>query len=180
MKFNEFRKKINESLGILESFVYIKEDKKYQITITSDMRCSVNGSISGIQFESINEAKDYAIKQIQTTDLIENVSVISESKVAELIAKHDITERITDTHIKSYIDYFNSKEFTIDPVISEMKKYSGDISGKYDYILTDGSRVAISENTLQELSEMLQNKYEIVEFMRESKENFMQIIRNED
>ena len=43
--------------------------------------------------------------------------------------------------------------------------------------INDGTVVAINEDTQQTLNNLLQNHNDIVEYMRESKENFMHVLR---
>jgi hypothetical protein len=47
------------------------------------------------------------------------------------------------------------------------------IEGKVHYILQDESIVAISEATQERLNKLLQGKTEIIEYMREGKNNFL-------
>lgn len=167
--FKQLRSKLNESLGIAERFKYLDNE----IVITEDLNCVINGIKSLIHFESVEAAREYAIKQIDSADLTE-VFIVNESKIAELLKKHDLVEKVTDTHIKSYVSFLENKTFTLDPVILEIKKNTSELSNKYEFILDDDTRVAIDEETINRLRE---DKYMMVEYMRESKENFLQIIK---
>ena len=80
--------------------------------------------------------------------------------------------------IESYIELASSNIFTVDPVILEMKTGSTLIAGKLDYTLEDGTVVAIDESTQSNLNMLLKDRPEIVEYMRESKDNFMRIVRD--
>jgi predicted GNAT superfamily acetyltransferase len=44
-------------------------------------------------------------------------------------------------------------------------------------MLNDGNSVVINEETQNLLNTLLEDKYQIVEYMRESKQNFMRIIK---
>lgn len=44
-------------------------------------------------------------------------------------------------------------------------------------MLNDGNSVVINEETQNLLNALLEDKYQIVEYMRESKQNFMRIIK---
>jgi hypothetical protein len=181
IRFKQLRKELNESLGIAESVVYFDDEgNRHIIVVDEDMRCSIDGNTSAIQFESIEEALEHAKAQIAVEHIAEEVTVITETKIAELLKKHNLVERVTDTHIRSCVDCYNSKEFTLDPVITEMKRGEMGLSDKFEYVLNDGSIIAISEKTLSDLTVELKDKYKIVEHMRENKHNFMQIIKNED
>jgi hypothetical protein len=64
-----------------------------------------------------------------------------------------------------------SKQFTAMTIMMLHEK------GKLQYDLNDGSIVAIYESTQEYLNNILKNKPEIVDYMRESKNNFMRIIK---
>ena len=103
---------------------------------------------------------------------------ISENTVASIIKEHhDI--KVTDTLIESYIDLASSKIFTIDPVVQKIRslnKLDEVIEGKLHYVLSDESIVAINEETQNRLNNLLGNQTEIIEYMRESKENFFHVL----
>jgi len=60
--------------------------------------------------------------------------------------------------------------------IREMNSFDSIIDGKIHYILNDESVVAISEDTIETLNNVLENKLDVVDFMKESSDNFLQII----
>ena len=62
-------------------------------------------------------------------------------------------------------------------MLVEIKQKSSSVPGKIEHNLDDGSVVAIDEDTQTKLNTLLEDKYQIVEYMRESKENFMRIIK---
>jgi hypothetical protein len=66
----------------------------------------------------------------------------------------------------------------VDPVVTAIKESrTAEFKGKLQYNLADGSMVAIDESTQEYLNSLLKNKNEIVDYMRESKNNFMRIIK---
>jgi hypothetical protein len=69
----------------------------------------------------------------------------------------------------------SSKQFTVDPVVSELKNV--DSFGKYEFMLNDGSRVSLSEETHSQLRHLLKDKYDIVEYMKESYDNFKEVVK---
>ena len=80
--------------------------------------------------------------------------------------------------IESYIELASSNLFSVDPVVVAIKERSAvEFSGKLEYQLADGNIVAINEDTQETLNTLLENKPEIVDYMRESKNNFMRILR---
>ena len=104
---------------------------------------------------------------------------IPNTKVAEIIKEyHDV--KITDTLIESYIELASSNIFSVDPVICELRKYNKLdrlVEGKLNYTLNDGSVVAINEATQDYLNKLLNNQTEIIEYMRESKTNFLKVLQ---
>lgn len=108
----------------------------------------------------------------------ETYEEIPHIKVAEIIKEHHDV-RVTDTLIESYVELASSNIFSIDPVVCELRKFNKLdrlIEGKINYTLGDGSIVAINEATQEYLNNLLQNQTEIIEHMRESKENFLNVL----
>ena len=60
--------------------------------------------------------------------------------------------------------------------IRALNKLDSIIENKLDYTLADGTVIAINEETQQELNNLLANNLEIVDYMRESKENFFYVV----
>jgi len=50
------------------------------------------------------------------------------------------------------------------------------VEGKLHYVLADNSTVAINEDTQDILNKILDNQTEIIEYMRESKQNFFHVL----
>ena len=97
---------------------------------------------------------------------------------AEIIKEyHDV--KVTDTLIESYLELASSNVFSVDPVICELRKINKLdclVEGKLNYTLGDGSVVAINETTQDYLNKVLQNQTEIIEYMREGKDNFLHVL----
>jgi hypothetical protein len=103
---------------------------------------------------------------------------IPSSKVAEIIKEHHDV-RVTDTLIESYVELAASNIFSVDPVICELRKYNKIdrlVENKIHYVLSDKTIVAISEQTQERLNNLLQNQKDIIEYMRESKDNFLYVL----
>lgn len=135
------------------------------------------------EFTSLEEARQYIKQNNISEQLEEEISKelyeeINETKIASIIKEHhDI--KVTDTIIESYIDLASSKVFTLDPVVEDIRtlnKFDKLIEGKLDFQLNDGSLVAINENTLEQINNILGDHSDVIEFMRESKENFINVI----
>lgn len=122
-------------------------------------------------------------QQKQEVSIVEEVTKeiyeeIPNTKVAEIIKEyHDV--KITDTLIETYVELASSNIFSVDPVICELRKYNKLdrlVEGKLNYTLSDGSVVAINEATQDYLNKLLQNQNEVIEYMRESKQNFLYVL----
>lgn len=172
--YNKFKSKIYEDVNLLDSFIY----REKRITVSSDLHVRIDSTPIGGKFSSLEEATSYAKNHIDNQGILNTVDLISETKVVEIIKKHDVTNRITSTLVEAYIEFISSKDFSVDPVVTEIKsKFNDSQFNKLEYVLKDGTTVAINEETALELSIKLKDKYTLVEHMRESKENFMQVIR---
>ena len=104
---------------------------------------------------------------------------IPNNKIVQIIKEyHDV--KVTDTLIETYIELASSNIFSVDPVICELRKINRLdtlVEGKLNYTLDDGSVIAINEATQEYLNKLLQNQNEIIEYMRESKENFLSVLK---
>ena len=177
MYFQQFAKRIKENLCGTQ----IKEESEcygHAIALSEDGRVFVD--YKETQLTSIAEAKDY-IKQIKFEEEIakELYEDIPDVKIANLIKEHhDI--KVTNKLIESYVELASSKTFSIDPVVTGIRSFNSIDSvadNMIDYVLNDGSIVAISEEAQSELNTLLEDKYQLVEYMRESKDNFKHVLR---
>lgn len=105
-------------------------------------------------------------------------TIFDNRRIASLIKEHhDI--KVTNSIIEQYIDLAISKCFTIDPVvysIREMNCFDNIIDGKINYILNDGSNIAIDIETQEQLNSILETNNNAIEFMKENSTNFLKII----
>ena len=136
------------------------------------------------KFTELEEARNYIKQQYETVKLEEQVKTeiyeeLSENKIVDIIKKyHDV--KVTDTLIESYIDLASSKLFTLDPVVEEIRKLNKLdqlVEGKIDYKLEDDSTIAISRHTNDMLKQLFKDHADVVEHMRQTKENFVQVIK---
>ena len=180
MYYGQFYKTINNTstgLDIVESL----HSYGNVINKTSDNKIYINDSET--EFKTIEEARTY-IKTKQTSDNLEESATqevyeeITENRIANIIKEyHDI--KVTDTLIESYVELASSKIFTIDPVVQDIRKLNKldvVVEGKVHYELDDRSIVAINNATQSLLNNLLQNQKEIIEYMREGKENFLHVL----
>lgn len=134
-------------------------------------------------FKNLEEARKY-IKNKHCSEALEDEIIenqyeeISENRIASIIKEyHDI--KVTDTLIESYVELASSKIFTVDPVVQEIRKLNkldSLVENKIHYELKDGSIVAIDEQTQEQLNNLLAIHKDVVEYMRESKDNFFNVV----
>jgi hypothetical protein len=109
----------------------------------------------------------------------ESYNEIEDGRIATIIKEyHDI--KVTNTLIESYKELASSNIFTVDPIVQQIRnlnKLDSIVEGKIHYQLSDGTVVAINEDTQQQLNNLLNNQKEIVEYMRESKSNFFHVLK---
>lgn len=176
MYYGQFTKKLKAS-DVKESvrcFGHLIEEKV-------DGLVTIDGEES--QHKSLGEARKYIKNKIFSEKLEAQISndiyeEISDNRIAQIIKEHH-SVKVTDTLIESYIALASSKIFTIDPVVFDIRrlnKLDVVVENKIHYELNDGSVVAIDIATQDSLNNLLQNQTEIVDFMRESKNNFLKVI----
>lgn len=176
MRYSQFTKSLNRS-GVIESTrSYLQLIEKLE-----DGKVLINGLET--QFKNLEEARQYIKQDYITHQLEEQASKnlyeeLSDNKVAEIIKEHH-NIKVTDTLIENYIKLASSNMFSVDPVVQEIRslnKLDKLIEGKLHYVLNDESIVTISERTQDRLNNLLQNQTEIIEYMRESKDNFIHVL----
>lgn len=176
MHYSQFTKKLS-GIDVVESV------RSYGTLIqkTADNKIFVGEELS--DFATIEEARTY-IKNKQYSDTLEQeiskeiYQNISENRIANIIKEHH-NIKVTDTLIESYIELASSKMFTVDPVVQKIRSLNNldfVVENKIHYVLNDGCVVAINDSTQEELNNLLQNNKEIVEYMRESKNNFLYVL----
>ena len=110
--------------------------------------------------------------------LLDSIEVsLPEERIAECISRHSDVE-ITDKLVEEYINKASSTDFNIDPILTEIKSGSiNELRNKLDYVLKDGTRIAISEENQILLNSLLKGNDEIVSHMSENKQNFMEVLK---
>ncbi len=176
MRYNQFTKSLKRS-DVVESIrSYLQ-----LIERTEDDKILINGIET--KFTSLEEAREYIKQDYISHQLEEQVSKdlyeeLSEHTVANIIKEyHDI--KVTDTLIETYIQLASSHMFSVDPVVQKIRslnKLDRIVEGKLHYVLKDDSIIAIDTRTQEQLNNLLQNQTDIIEYMRESKENFFYVL----
>jgi hypothetical protein len=175
MQYGSFLKALTGTTARVHSYGHIIEQ-------VSNGKILIDGEKTS--FTDLEEARQYIKTRHYTKNIEEQIKTelyddISDNKIANIIKEHyDV--RVTDTLIESYIDFASSKQFTVDPVVRDIRtlnKFDKIVEGKIDYKLEDGTIIAINESTQDKLTELFQDQQEIIEHMRESKENFIDVLK---
>ena len=177
MRFSQFKKTLTP--GITEQV----RSYGHVIQKSEDGVILIDNEVT--DFTGLEEARQYIVRQEQAKQIEEEVKTdlyeeLSDNTIANIIQEHHDV-KVTDTLIESYIEFASSKIFTVDPVVTEIRKLNKLdklVEGKLDYVLNDNSVIAISEHTQQKLNSLFDGHQDVVEYMRESKENFLEVIRN--
>lgn len=156
-------KKDTSTIAYKSSLIEVRENKLL-----------VDGDIIQEDIGDINSAYAYAKRYIDALEVIQD-NTISEENIASLILKHH-NVKITDTLLEAYAELISSDSFTLDPVALEIHESNSLIVGKVKFTLDDGSVVMIDESTKDQLLSLNVDKYKLVEYMKESKENFFAVI----
>mgnify|MGYP001359916283 FL=1 len=124
--------------------------------------------------------KDFytASSEDREQQLLDSIEVsLPEERIAECISRHSDVE-ITDKLVEEYINKASETDFNIDPILTDIKLRSiNEFRNKLDYVLKDGTKIAISEKNQILLNSLLKGKDEIVSYMSENKQNFMEVLK---
>jgi hypothetical protein len=184
MKLNEFVSKLYSSQGNYGNVVSVASHYNHKIVENDKGEYFVDGIQLEVRLESLEEVRDYIdLQETASKTKIRLYEDISETKIASIIKKYNEDTKITTKLIENYMTLASSKVFTIDPVLLEMRnsyKTANIFDTKLDFKLNDGKQVAIGEQTMQKISELLNNcndKQEIIDYMTESRDNFVSVVR---
>ena len=110
--------------------------------------------------------------------LVDSIDVsLPEERIAECISRHSDVE-ITDKLVEEYINKASETDFNIDPILTDIKLRSiNEFRNKLDYVLKDGTKIAISEKNQILLNSLLKGNDEIVSHMSKNKQNFMEVLK---
>lgn len=176
MKYSDFTKQFKRS-DVIES------TRSYRHLIEK----LENGKvlIDGIEtdFYTVNEARlhvkqEHAAHKLEERAAKQLYEELSDKTIANIINQHH-NIRVTDTLVESYKELASSHMFSVDPVVHKIRlinKLDRLIENKLHYHLKDGAIVAISEQTQERLNNLLQSQPDIIDYMREDKNNFMYVI----
>lgn len=180
MYFGQFNRKLTEQ----KSGVSVARQLRcfgHLIEMTTDQIVTIDGETTDLN--TIEEARQYILNKRYEEQLEEEAKTdlyeeLSDTTIAEIIQEHH-NVKVTDTLIESYLELASSRIFTIDPVVQDIRglnKLDKLVEGKIDYKLNDGTIIAINESTQEQLNILLQDQQEVIEYMRESYTNFLDVL----
>lgn len=180
MNFRQFQNTVYHK--VLGSDVN-RQTQSYGHVITESVDGRVFVDNSETLFSSLEEAIESFKQQKVQEDIQQEIQnelyeEMSDIIVADIIKKHHDV-KVTDTLIESYVELASSKLFTTDPVAQDIRKYNKldqMIEGRLDYKLNDGTVIIITESTQQRINNVFDQHQDIIEYMRESKENFLDVL----
>lgn len=181
MKLNEFVKNLYSRKGNYGNVVSVSTHYNHQIIENDKGKYFVDGVLLEADYSDLEEVKRHI--ELEKSAKVSLYEDISDIKIANIIKKHNDNTKITTTLIESYTNRASSKAFDIDPVLIEMRTtYRGQnlIQNKLDFKLNDGKTVAIDEKTVEKIANLLNNskhKEEILNYMKESVNNFIHVVR---
>lgn len=176
MLYTQFQKQLNErvveSEVVSQTYCYghlIQETVEGAILVDRESTCYV----------SIDEAKQL-IKQDVLSQQIQHQlqEEVPQKKIANIIKEHHDV-RVTDTLVESYTELAASKIFTADQVVADIRRLTDvqrSVYNKIDFVLNDGSSVAINEETLNTINNIFGKEADVIEYMRESTDNFLSVV----
>tara|TARA_B110000503_G_C6884252_1_gene304054 strand:- start:60 stop:374 length:315 start_codon:yes stop_codon:yes gene_type:complete len=99
------------------------------------------------------------------------------SNIETSIMEHYLIDNVPSILIEQYTALIESDRFSIDPVVISLRDNKSGMYNKINYMLEDESIVSININTRNKLQNILNDKYNVIEYMNESKENFFKIVQ---
>lgn len=187
MKLSEFKKKLAQESKNYGNVVHTFTHMMKEVVVNQNGDIYVDGALQEESFTNLEEAKKIVKQSVFSEKLKRDIQhqvyeEISDVSIANIIRKHHEIPKVTSQLIESYVDLSSSKLFTVDPVVMEMRKLnklSNLVEGKIDFVLGDGSVVAISEDTFLKLKNLINMSGEkdlITNYMRENKEQFLKVV----
>ena len=101
------------------------------------------------------------------------IQYLKEDTIVRSIKQH-VTAHVTNTILERYKYLLENKTFILDPVVFETR---GEVNGKIEFILEDGSSVLITKHSFEIIYEQLKEQQEVVAYMSKSADNFLEIVR---
>lgn len=93
------------------------------------------------------------------------------------IKEHYHLDDVPSILVEEYSALIESDRFSVDPVVIELRDNQSSLYNKINYMLEDESIVSINTYTRNKLQNLFSNKYNVIEYMNESKDNFFKVIQ---
>ena len=174
MNFQQFSRKMKETIcesEILEESIFMG----HNIILTES---GVFVDLKMSEASCMEEAYQLIEQSILAEELYQEiVEDLSDAQVADIIREHHDV-RVTDTLVESYLELASSKLFTVDEVVRDIRNIADvhrSIHNKVDFVLNDGSQIAITEDTLNRINNIFGQDADVIDYMRESTDNFLSV-----
>jgi hypothetical protein len=184
MHYGDFVKGLYSKKGDYGNVVAVTTHYEHQIIENDKGNYYVDGILVESKLKNLEEVKQYIeLQEVANKTKIQLYEDILDIKLAGIIRKYNENTKVTTKLIESYMSLASSKIFSLDPVLLEMRKtykVANIFESKIDFRLNDNKQVAISEQTLKKIENLLNNtsdKKEIIDYMRENINNFLYVVR---
>jgi hypothetical protein len=184
MHYGDFVKGLYSKKGDYGNVVAVTTHYDHQIIENDKGNYYVDGILVESKLKNLEEVKQYIeLQEVANKTKIQLYEDISDIKLAGIIRKYNENTKVTTKLIESYMSLASSKIFSLDPVLLEMRKtykVANIFESKIDFRLNDNKQVAISEQTLKKIENLLNNtsdKKEIIDYMRENINNFLYVVK---
>lgn len=142
----------------------------------------LDGKIVG-EFKGLKEAKEYCESLRISEELKESIVVeepiITESQIA-LVLKEDGEIKPSQSVVAFFNDLIETKKFIPCNALITLreKRRNIEIPGKIDYVLEDGSKIALDFETNFRLNSLIDSKdsADLIRFMTSNHKNFMYVV----
>lgn len=128
------------------------------------------------EFETNNEVLEYIKNKQFSNTLLETTEHFTNTTLHSLLKEHYPQNKITNTTINTLRNLIENKTFAFNPILESIRNHPV-FSDKIYFILEDQSKVCINKHTYQKLNEIFKDQLDIESYMKESKDNFISVIK---
>lgn len=164
--YRQLIESIKTSSQVIKRFDYMGErveiNRAFEAIVDGEVICSSN---------SLEEACALA------KDVIDSLTIqLTEEQIVQKLRPFYDAKSITSGLVEFYKTKLENNEFFVSEAVASLKQLNS--FGKFEYELKDGSVVAIDEETQNLIQDSITDKYDIVDYMSESLDNFKRVIRD--
>lgn len=180
MRYSHLKHKVK---SVLLGTQVVEQTQYYGYEIVRDADSKIYIDNVEVPLKTLEEAREY-IDQKEFEDHLEKeireeiYEEVLENKIIKIISETHNT-KVTDKLLETYISLASSKVFIADEAVYKIRslnKYDCVLENRIDFMLDDGSTVLLHKETVKHLNNLLSGHSDIVEHMRQSKENFVKAI----